>query len=78
VSRGLIVTLATTSSIAIKLAPLNSNSVTIEIISHGAIETLAKETLDDQLKRLNEFVPQSLAQLIEKKFKQKDHLWSSQ
>jgi len=71
-SRGLRVTLVTTSSIATKLTPLNSNSITIETVSDGAIETMAKETFHDQIKRVNEFLPHSLTLLIEKKLKQKD------
>ncbi|KMT15544.1 hypothetical protein BVRB_3g058960 [Beta vulgaris subsp. vulgaris] len=66
-SRGLKVTLATTSTFSSKFMMLQSNSITIETISDGSGENATTENLDTYVKRFDVVAPRSLTELIEKK-----------
>ncbi|KAJ8435143.1 hypothetical protein Cgig2_018971 [Carnegiea gigantea] len=74
VSRGLRVTLVTTSPFATKFTPLDSNSITIETISDGTTEVASAKSTDAYITRFNEVAPHSLTQLTEKKLQVKDHV----
>lgn len=68
-SRGLKVTLATTSSFSSKFNEFKSSSITIETISDGSNnnETANPVNVDGYIERFNVVAPPSLTQLIENK-----------
>ncbi|KAL2920782.1 UDP-glycosyltransferase 74G1 [Bienertia sinuspersici] len=66
-SRGLKVTLVTTSSYSSKLKELQSRSITIETIADGNDEATTASNADAQTQRFDDVGRKSLAQLIQKK-----------
>ncbi|XP_021774780.1 UDP-glycosyltransferase 74E2-like isoform X2 [Chenopodium quinoa] len=66
-SRGLNVTLATTSSFSSKFHDLKSSSITIETISDGSTEAATPGTVEEYMKKFDVVAPKSLTQLVEHK-----------
>ncbi|KMT15546.1 hypothetical protein BVRB_3g058980 [Beta vulgaris subsp. vulgaris] len=66
-SRGLKVTLATTSTFSSKFKNLQSSSITIETISDGSNEVATPENVDAYIEKFDVVAPRSLSQLIEQK-----------
>lgn len=65
-SRGLKVTLATTSAFASKFCELQSSPITIETISDGSNEIATPENVDGYIERFDVVAPLSVSQLVEK------------